>query len=378
MNFEFMVPGKIVFGSGKVNEAGELCKEFGSRALLVCCEFTYTSGVAKRVAGILEAAGIEVTIYHGVMPNPTAGIVDEAAALAMANGCEFVVGVGGGSSMDTAKGAAVSATHGGDVWPYAIGEKEITNTVLPVIAITTTSGTGSQCTCFSVISNPETNQKPGMGSPYVLPKLALVDPELMLSAPPQLTANTGFDVFSHAVEAYTSNASSVMSDMYAEKALELTGKYLKRCYKDGSDLEAREGMALADTCAGIAICNAVVTLPHVMAHVIGGHFEEIAHGDALYTIYRESLKLNSQALPEKHQFIANAIDPGNTDVVSAFDNYFGGFEFANLLKARLQNDPDAINRLAEDTFTYMKGITELNPVDVDVEDAKRILTESSR
>ncbi len=376
MEFELMLPKKIVFGPGKINQAGELCREFGSRALLVCCEFTFTSGVANRVADSLEAAGIKTVIYHGVIPNPTNKLIDEAAALALANDCEFVVGIGGGSSMDAAKGAAVAATHGGEVWPYAIGEKEITNAVLPVVAITTTSGTGSQCTCFSVISNPATNQKPGMGSPYILPRLALVDPELMLSAPKQLTANTGFDVFSHAVEAYTSTAASPMSDMYAEKALDLVGKYLMRCYNDGLDLEAREGMALADTCAGIAICNAVVTLPHVMAHVISGHYEEIAHGDALYTIYRESLKLNSQVLAEKHKFIANSIDPGNDDVVAAFDNYFGKFAFANVLKTKLTEDPGAIDRLAADTFTYMKGITELNPVSVDVEDAKKILAGS--
>ncbi len=373
MSFEFMMPGKIAFGAGKINEAGTLCREFGERALLVCDPYTSSCGLAAKLTGILENAGIDVTVYDKVIPNPTNSLIDEAGALAMANTCDFVIGMGGGSSMDAAKGAAVSATHGGKVWPYAIGEKEITDAVLPIVAITTTSGTGSQCTCFSVISNPETKQKPGMGSPYVLPSLALVDPELMLTAPPQLTANTGFDVFSHAVEAYTSKAASPMSDMYAEKALVLTGQYLARCYKDGSDLEAREAMALADTCAGIAICNAVVTLPHVMAHVIGGHFEDIPHGDALFSIYRESLRLNSQVLPEKHKFIANAIDPGNDNVVSAFDIYFSQFAFEKRLNARLAADSSLIDALAEDTFTYMKGITELNPVEVTVEDAKRIL-----
>lgn len=376
MNFDLMLPGKIAFGPGRINDAGTLCGEFGNKALLVCDPFTSSCGLAAKLVGILEDAGITVIVYDKVIPNPTNTLIDEAGILATKNGCQFVIGMGGGSSMDAAKGAAVSATHGGKVWPYAIGEKEITDAVLPIVAITTTSGTGSQCTCFSVISNPETKQKPGMGSPYVLPSLALIDPELMLTAPPQLTANTGFDVFSHAVEAYTSNAASPMSDMYAEKALILTGQYLARCYKDGSDLEAREAMALGDTCSGVAICNAVVTLPHVMAHVIGGHFEDIPHGDALFSIYRESLKLNSQALPEKHRFIANAIDPGNDDVVSAFENYFGQFAFEKRLNARLAADPSLIDVLAEDTFTYMKGITELNPVEVTVEDAKRILTES--
>lgn len=376
MEFEFISPEKIVFGAGKINEAGELCKMLGRNALIVCDEYTRSVGLSKRIAESLKNAGIESTIYSGVVPNPTVECVDAAGAVAIENGCDFVVGLGGGSSMDAAKGAAVSATHGGEVWPYAIGEKEITDGVLPIVAITTTSGTGSQCTCFAVISNPETKQKPGMGSPLILPKLAIVDPELMLSVPKQLTANTGFDVFTHAVEAYTSTAASAMSDIHAKKALELVGGFLKRCYNDGSDLEGREAMAMADTCAGMAICNAVVTLPHVLAHVISGHFEEIPHGDALYSIYRASLKFNSRALPEKHQFIANAIDAGNTDVVSAFDNFFENFEFQNILKKKLVKSPELVNVLAEDAFTYMKGIAELNLVPATVEDAKNILLES--
>jgi len=375
--FEFIMPAKIVFGADKFKDVGSLVLGFGRKGLIVCESWCIGNGKLAKLVENLNAAGVENVIYDGVIPNPTVDVVDAGAELAVETGCDFVIGLGGGSSMDTAKGIAVAATHEGSIWSYTIGEKSITSNALPVVAITTTSGTGSQCTCFAVITNPETNQKPGMGSPHILPALALVDPELMLSAPPQLTANTGFDVFTHAVEAYTSKVSSEFSDIYAEKALKLTGKYLKRCYKDGLDMEAREGMALADTCAGIAICNAVVTLPHVIAHVISGHFEEIPHGDALFSIYRESLKLNSQVLPEKHQFIANAIDPGNSNVISAFDNYFSNFNFENLLKARLANNPDAINLLAEDTFTYMKGITELNPVEVTVKDTRQILSASS-
>lgn len=375
--FEFMMPSKIVFGAEKFAEAGGLVSDFGKKALIVCDSWCAENGQAAKLSENLKEAGVDSVIYDGVIPNPTVEIIDTGTEVAASTGCDFLIGLGGGSSMDAAKAIAVTVTHKGSIWPYAIGDAEITDAVLPIVAITTTSGTGSQCTCFSVISNPDTNQKPGMGSPYIMPKLALVDPELMLSAPPQLTANTGFDVFCHSVEAYTSNIASPMSDMYAEKALKLTGQYLERCYKDGNDLEARSGMALADICAGIAICNAVVTLSHAMAHVIGGHFEDIPHGDALYSIYRESLKFNSQALPEKHKFIANAVDPGNSDVVSAFENYFGCFKFENMLKDRLVDNPDMINRLAEDTFSYMKGVADLNPVDATVEDAKRILSASS-
>ena len=216
-----------------------------------------------------------------------------------------------------------------------------------------------------------------MGSPYVLPQLAIVDPELMLSAPKQLTVNTGLDVFCHAVEAYTSTAASDLSDMYAEKALTLVGKHMETCCEEGRQFGSsfRNGhwRILVQE---LQFCNGVVTLAHVMAHVIGGHFSDIPHGDALYSIYSETLKFNSQALAEKHKFIANAIDPGNDDVVSAFEKFFGKFEFANKLKDKFQENPEIVNTIAEDTFTYMKGIAELNPVAATEEDAKNILSAS--
>ena len=374
--FEFLTPQKIVFGTGKFREIGSLSAETGSKALIVCDKWCESTGLPGKAAELLKQSGIASVIFNEVIPNPTVELIDKGSELAVQEQCDFIIGIGGGSSMDSAKGIAVAAAHEGSVWAYAMGEKDITEATLPIIAVSTTSGTGSQCTCFAVISNPETKQKPGMGSPYIIPKIALVDPELMLSAPLQLTLNTGFDVFSHAVEAYTSTVASEMSDMYAEKALQLFGKYFVRCCKDGNDLEARSAMALADTLAGTAICNGVVTLPHVMAHVISGHFCDIPHGDALFSIYRESLKFNSQVLAEKHSFIANCIDPGNDDVVSAFDNFFGQFEFRNLLKDKFCENPEVVNIIAADTFTYMKGITELNPVAANEEDAKNILAAS--
>lgn len=375
MEFEFNLPGRIVFGAGKLNEAGSLIKSFGKKALIVCDPFCVTSGLTARLEKSLQEAAVDYVVYDQVIPNPTSVSVDAGAETAKENNCEFIIGFGGGSAMDTAKGVAVAATHDGSIWPYAIGEKEVTESTLPIIAITTTSGTGSQCTCFSVITNPETNQKPGMGSPFIVPKVAIVDPELMLSAPTALTLVTGFDVFTHAVEAYTSNVSSPMSDLFAEKAISLLTEHLGTAYQNGQDLNAREGMALADTCSGIAICHAVVSLGHVIAHVISGHYHDIPHGDALYSVYRETLRFNSSALKEKHVFIADQLDPGNTDVVTAFDKFFGQFDFENKLKNKNLSE-DEINTIAEESFTYLKGITELNPVAATVDDARNILTAS--
>jgi alcohol dehydrogenase class IV len=372
--FEFTMPGKIVFGTGKLAEAGTLTKQFGNKTMIVCDKFTVKNGLAGRLQDILTSSGINVVIYDSVIPNPTVELIDNGATIAKKKKIDFVIGLGGGSSMDAAKGIAVAAAHSGSIWPYAIGEKPITAKILPIVAITTTSGTGSQCTCFAVISNPATNQKPGMGG--VLPSLAIIDPELPATMPPELTLATGFDVFSHAVEAYTSSLASPFSDMYAEKALTLVGKYLPLAYKDGANMEARTGMALADTCAGIAISHAAVTAAHVIAHVIGGHHHDIAHGDALASIYREIMVFNAGSMPEKEAFVADSLVSGCSDSVTAYDSFFGQFCFENRLKLKYQADKELAKRLAKDTFTYMKVYTELNPVKIGVADVEKILKKS--
>ncbi len=373
-SFEFSAPPKIAFGAGKLSEAGRLCASFGGKAMIVCDAWTAKSGLAAKLQGVLAASSIKSVVYDGVIPNPTSTLIDEGAALARKEGVSFVIGLGGGSSMDSAKGVAVAATNPGSIWSYAIGETPISKPLLPIVAITTTSGTGSQCTCFAVISNPDTKQKPGMGG--VLPSLAIVDPELCASMPKGLTLATGFDVFAHAVEAYTSSLASPFSDLFAEKALTLVVANLKRVCEDGSDVEARAAMALADTCAGIAICHAAVSLGHVIAHVIGGHRPEIAHGDALASIYREIMAFNSGRLRAKDAFIAKSLVPGSTDPLAAYDAFFAPFGFENKLKRAAASDPGLTKRIAEDTFSYMKFYTGLGPAQATVADVETLLLEA--
>lgn len=377
MNFEFTLPRKIVFGPGKISEAGKVTAGFGKKALLVCDPFCVSSGLTGKVLQHLSDSKVKAIVFDGVVPNPTTTSIEKGVAKAIKGRCDVIIGLGGGSAIDTAKAIAVGAPHPEPIWNYAIGKTPVTDITLPVIAITTTSGTGSQCTCFSVITNPETRQKPGMGSPHILPRVAIVDPELMFSMPKSLTAICGFDVFSHAVEAYTSNAANPMSDLFAEKAITLCCQYLPLAYKDGKNLEAREMMALADTYAGIAICHAVVSLGHVIAHVIGGHYPDISHGDALFTIYRDILEFNSKSGPmkEKHAFISKSMDKSSKNIGAAFDKFFAPFEFEKKLVAK-RPDNSAIDLIATETFTYMKGITNLNPVAANEEDVKKILKKS--
>lgn len=372
---EFTLPAKIVMGAGARHQTAVHCTGLGRRALIVCDPFVARQGWAAGLQEELLEREIASTVYDEVVPNPTTTSIAGGAEIARREKCDFLIGFGGGSSMDTAKAIAVAAVHEGDIWPYAMGQKEITAVTLPVVAIATTSGTGSQCTMFSVITNPETNQKPGMGSPYILPRVAIVDPELMLSLPFAVTRATGFDVFCHAVEAYTSAVASPLSDMYAEKAVVEMARNFGAVLKNGSNLEARAGMALADTCAGVAINHAVVSLGHVLAHIISGHYHDIAHGDALYSIYREVLRFNASGLREKHAWVARQLVPGCDDIVEAFDLFFGIVGFENRLKAKT---PDAVKvkKMTEEVFTYLEFAVDLNPVKVDLPAARKILEAS--
>ena len=371
-NFNLNLPSQgIVFGAGRIAETGALTKRFGARCLLV---IGTGRPAPKSLLESLHSAGIAYEIFDKVVPNPTFESIDEAATTARRSSSQFVIALGGGSAIDTAKGIAVASTHDGSIWPYAMGVKPIGPNVLPIVAIPTTSGTGSHCTQFSVISNNATKQKPGMGSGYILPSMAIVDPELMLTMPKAGSFFTGFDVFSHGVEAYTSKAASPFSDIFAEKAISLAARWLPAVYADGSNLEARAGMALADTCAGIAISHAVVSIGHVIAHVLGGHYHKLAHGDALFSIYREVLAFNASGMKEKHTFIANALCPGCKDPVEAYDKFFSQFDmkgsFASIASAQ------DLKGISSDVFTYMKGIAELNPVPANESDVLSILEKS--
>lgn len=373
--FEFYMPTKLTMGVGVRHQTAVQCAGLGGKALIVCGPFAAKQGWVAGLQTELQEQGIASAVYDGVVPNPTTGSVAAGTEIAKREKCDFMIGFGGGSAMDTAKAVAVAVVHEGAIWPYAMGKKEITAATLPIAAVTTTSGTGSQCTMFAVITNPETNQKTGMGSPFLLPKVAIVDPELMLSLPPDMTRATAFDVFSHAVEAYTSAAASPFSDMYAEKAIAGLAGNFAAVLKDGSNLGARTGMALADTYAGIAISHAATSLGHALAHVISGHYHDIAHGDALYSVYRDVLRFNAAGLPKKHEWVARQLVPGCRDIVEAFDRFFGSAGFENRLKAKTP-DMEKVDRMTGEVFTYLDFIVKLNPVKVEPPTARRILEAS--
>jgi len=288
-SFNYAHPTEILFGVGRLGEVGQVVDRYGKRCLLVTVPAEGALvALFDRVKGYLSGAGIAVEHFAGVIPNPTTDCISAGAALAKAFGADVVLGVGGGSSMDTAKAIAVEATHPGTAWDYRwCSEQQPTARTLPIVAVTTTSGTGSQFTQVAVLTNPGEKVKSAIYNSHIYARVGIIDPELMVSVPQHVTASTGFDVFCHAFESLLHVNASPYTDLLALEAIRLVAAYLTRVVDDGADLEAREAMAWADSLAGLCIANAGVTLPHGIGMTIGGYCPHIMHGEALAVTYPE-------------------------------------------------------------------------------------------
>lgn len=286
MKFDYYQPTELLFGRGRVKELGEVARRFGNRVLLVTVkEVPALKKQFAMVKSILTEAGLEFAHYDGVIPNPTIDSIAAGARMARELGAHSVIGLGGGSSMDSAKAIAVEATHEGSCWDYLFYKKAPTSKTLPVIAVSTTSGTGSQVTQVAVITNPETRDKSAIFHSNVFPKVSIVDPELMATLPLSVTRSTGFDVLCHAFESTLHPNCDPIVELMAWDAIERVAMNLPRVLADGSDIEARESMAWADTMGGYCIASAGVTLPHGMGMAIGGMYPRIAHGQSLAIVY---------------------------------------------------------------------------------------------
>lgn len=283
------VPTRVLFGAGQLNSLKDQ-KLPGKRAMLVisCGNATRANGYLARTEEQLRAAGVESVVFDKVQANPLRDTIMEGAAFAKENSCDFIVALGGGSVMDAAKAIALMAVSDGDLWDYMTGGTgkgmPFVHQPLPIVAITTTAGTGSETDCGGVITNPQTHEKMGLVHPWLFPVLAVVDPELMLSVPPAYTAYQGFDALFHSVEGYISKAANMMSDMYAITAIENISKNLDKTVRDGSDLAARERVAFGNTLSGVVMCVGTVTSEHSLEHAMSAYHQELPHGAGLIMI----------------------------------------------------------------------------------------------
>ncbi len=324
MNFSYFMPSHILFGAGTLNSLATN-KLPGKKALIVISSGTSMrkNGYLDRVIDLLKKNGNTpaVVVFDKILPNPVKQHVMEGAALAKAEGCDFIIGLGGGSSIDSAKSIAVMAKNPGDYWDYVGGGsgkgKPVLNGALPVVAITTTAGTGTEADPWTVITKEDTNEKIGFGNNDTFPVLSIVDPELMLTVPPMLTAFQGFDAFCHAAEGYISRLASSVSDMFALKSIELLAKYLPTAVADGNNMEARTQVALANTLAGIVESLSSCTSQHSIEHAMSAYHPQLPHGAGLLILNEAYFGFFAEKIPQR--FIDMARVMGNPQANSAKD-----------------------------------------------------------
>jgi len=289
MSYNMYVPTRTLFGAGQLNNL-HAQKMPGKKAMIVISngKSTRTNGYLARTEEQLKLAGVETVVFDKVEANPLRSTVMAGGAFAKENNCDFIVALGGGSCMDAAKAIAVMATNEGDYWDYipsGSGKgKPIENSPLPIIAITTTAGTGSETDPGTVITHEKKHEKTGFVHEELFPILAIVDPELMLTVPPKFTAYQGFDALFHSVEGYVSNGVNLMSDMYAITAIENIAKNLAKTVKNGNDLDAREKVAFGNTLSGTVMCVGLVTSQHSLEHAMSAYHQDLPHGAGLIMI----------------------------------------------------------------------------------------------
>lgn len=277
--FTFSVPQEIIFGSGSLNRLPELLKKQNeARVLLISGPHLNKMGVVGRLRDSIVSAGTACETFTDVEANPSMETVEKAAAAYRAFGADAIVAIGGGSPMDVAKAVGVVVTYGGSIAQYE-GVGTVPGPIVPLIAIPTTAGTGSEVTTFSVITDHSRNYKLTVGSQYLIPRCALLDPELLTTTPAGVAAACGMDALVHALEAYLSRAASPFSDAMAEKALALIGRSLRAFVADRANLEAASDMLAGSLFAGIAFSWARLGNVHAMAHPLGGFFN-VPHGVA--------------------------------------------------------------------------------------------------
>lgn len=338
MSYQFYVPTRTLFGAGMLNELHSQTMP-GKKAMVVISNGTSmkTTGTLDRVLKELSAAGVETAIFDKVQANPLRSTVMAGAAFARENDCDFVVALGGGSVMDASKAMAAMVTNDGDIWDYMFGGtgggKTLVHKALPMICITTTAGTGSEADQWGVITNDVTNEKIGFGGyDCLFPVLSIVDPELMVSVPAEFTAYQGFDALFHSTECYISKAHNLMGDMLALTAIENIGKYLVRAVKDGTDLEAREGIAFANNLSGQVMTVSCCTSEHSMEHAMSAYHQELPHGAGLIMISKEYYQHFVDCHVCDERFVAMAKALGKSDATQAQD-------FVDVL-VQLQKDCD--------------------------------------
>lgn len=292
----FVIPNHTVVGTNVLGEAAPLLKKMGNKAFIVTGRHVAVSDMMKQLTALLNENGIDCVIFDGITGEPTDTMIEKGVEMLKSSGCDFIIGIGGGSPLDSAKAIAAMTVNEGSIADY--NGKEITGEILPLAAIPTTAGTGSEATKFTLITDSEKGIKMLLKGDVLVPKLAIVDSSFTVGAPKSVTSATGLDALTHAVEAYTSRKAFSMTDTLAVSAVKRIMKYLPIAYREPDNSLAREQMSIAALEAGICINNSSVTIVHGMSRPIGALFH-VPHGMSNAMLLKECLSFAVSGAYEK-------------------------------------------------------------------------------
>ncbi|MCS1350700.1 iron-containing alcohol dehydrogenase [Mechercharimyces sp. CAU 1602] len=356
---EFVLPTTIKSGIGASKTAGEEIKALGvTKAMIVTDKGIYNAGITLPVEKSLKEAGVEVYVFNEIQGEPDTELIAMGSRVFKEEGCNGLVAIGGGSSMDTAKAIGVEVVHPEPLLTYEASDngKPLENRIPPLTTIPTTAGTGSEVTQWAVIKDPVREIKFNVGGPLIPAHLAIIDPELHLSMPPHITAATGVDALSHAIECYTMHQSQPVTDAYALLAIEYVGKYMRRAYANGKDIEARYGMAQAAMLAGLSYGSDSAGAAHAMAQTLGG-MVPVMHGQCVSAMLPPVMEYNWMGCPDKFARIAQALGVNTSEMstddaarmaVIEVENLIRDVEIPTLLEQGV--NPDDIERYAQAAY----------------------------
>ncbi|MBO8137078.1 MAG: iron-containing alcohol dehydrogenase [Desulfotomaculum sp.] len=370
---EFEIPTVMKNGIGAVKIVGKEVKKLGvSKPLIVTDQGVLNAGLVNPVIDSLKKAGLPYALYDKVIPNPDLECVAKGTEMYKAEGCDGLIAVGGGSSMDTAKAVGVEISHGEPVLEYecAEGKKTLSKRIPTLITIPTTAGTGSEVTQWAVITDPARQFKFNVGGPLIAAHLTIIDPELHVTMPPLVTAGTGMDALCHAIECYTCHYAQPATDAVALLAIEYAAKYLRRAVANGQDIEARYGMAMAAMLAGLSYGSESAGAVHAMTQTLGG-IVPVAHGTAVAAALGPVMEYNWMGEPEKFARIAQAMGVNTFGMtaeeaaLAAVEAVYELVDDLNIPSLEEQGvSPDLIPRLAEEAYKDPQTVG--NPRDIDV------------
>ena len=389
-NYDFYVPTEVHFGVGQLDNLHK-CTMPGKKALIVISngKSAKSSGARERTQNQPDLANVKSVVFNEIEPNPPKDTVERGGKFARQNGCDFIVALGGGSVMDASKAIATMAVNDGDLWDYVVGGtgkgKPIPVTPIPIVAITTTAGTGSEVDEYGVITNPVTHEKIGFGGDRALfPKIAIVDPQLMVSVPPAFTAYQGFDALFHSTETYICNIANPMSDMVASTAIKAVSGYLARAVADGKDIEARTKVAFGNTMSGYSMVVGNCTSEHSLEHAMSAYHQHLPHGAGLIMISLAYYRffIDKHVCDDRFVDMAKFMGMENASKPEDFLTALAALQKACGVDTLKMSDygisPDEFPTLAKNAMESMGGLFTMDRYDLTLEDCVSIYKNSYR